>query len=353
MESKQLNKRQEKILELIQAAKKPLAAAEVLALIKKEFSDVARITVVRDLRLLTELDFLEQRGKGRGVIYELSKKYNLLRPIDVDAYFKIGPDDRPIQKKFNWEIFSLLGDAIFDKSETKCLQKLNHIYQNNIKKFTAAALKKEFERLTIELSWKSSLIEGNTYTLLETEHLLKEQKEPRGHTREETQMILNHKKALDYIREHADKFKRLTLRNIEDVHYLLVKNLGVERNLRRRLVRVAGTAYTPLDNGFQIKEAMEKMCKLINSKPGIFDKALISLLLIAYIQPFEDGNKRTSRLIGNAILLAHNGCPLSYRSMDEMEYKKAVLLFYEQNNACYFKKLFINQFQFAIKNYFG
>jgi Fic family protein len=74
--------------------------------------------------------------------------------------------------------------------------------------------------------------------------------------------------------------------------------------------------------------------------------------MIAYIQPFKDGNKRTSRLLGNAILMAHDICPLSYRSVDEAEYKKAVILFYEQNNISYFKKLFIEQFEFAVQNYF-
>jgi Fic family protein len=74
--------------------------------------------------------------------------------------------------------------------------------------------------------------------------------------------------------------------------------------------------------------------------------------MIAYIQPFEDGNKRTSRILGNAILLAHDYCPLSYRSVDEVEYKKAVILFYEQNNAFYFKELFLEQFKQAVNKYF-
>jgi len=77
------------------------------------------------------------------------------------------------------------------------------------------------------------------------------------------------------------------------------------------------------------------------------------MLLIAYIQPFVDGNKRASRLCGNAILQSFDFCPLSYRSMNEIEYKKAILLFYEQNNISYFKELFIKQFEFAVKNYFG
>lgn len=75
--------------------------------------------------------------------------------------------------------------------------------------------------------------------------------------------------------------------------------------------------------------------------------------MIAYIQPFEDGNKRTSRILANALLLAFDYCPLSYRSVDEIEYKKAVILFYEQNNLAYFKKLFIEQFKQAVNKYFS
>ena len=182
---------------------------------------------------------------------------------------------------------------------------------------------------------------------------MRERIEPKGHTREETTMILNHKIALDYIRAHAGRFKRLDLRDIEAVHSLLITGLNVKKNIRHGLVRISGTAYKPIDNRFQIREAMEKTCKLINKQKSPFAKALIAMLMLSYIQPFEDGNKRASRLIGNALLLAHNTCPLSFRSIDELEYKKAVLLFYEQNNFKYFKELFINQFKFAVENYFG
>lgn len=78
----------------------------------------------------------------------------------------------------------------------------------------------------------------------------------------------------------------------------------------------------------------------------------ILVLMLSYIQPFEDGNKRTARITANAILLAHDYCLLSYSSVDETEYKKAMVLFYEQNSALYFKELFLNQYKQAINNYF-
>ncbi|MFH1456861.1 MAG: Fic family protein [Patescibacteria group bacterium] len=225
-------------------------------------------------------------------------------------------------------------------------------YRNNIKKISSDISKKEFERITIELSWKSSMIEGNTYTLLETESLIKQGRLAKGHKKEESIMILNHKKTLDYIRKNLSEFKTLSIKKIENIHWLLVDGLNINQGLRKTAVGITGTIYQPLDNIYQIQDALEQVCQLINKEKNVFSKALILMLAIAYIQPFVDGNKRTSRLASNAILMTHNICPLSYRSVDEVEYKKAVILFYEQNNLSYFKKLFIEQFGFAVKNYF-
>ena len=118
------------------------------------------------------------------------------------------------------------------------------------------------------------------------------------------------------------------------------------------MVGIVGTNYRPLDNKFQIQEALEQLVVLINQTENTIEKALLAVLMISYIQPFEDGNKRTSRILGNAILLADDFCPLSYRSVDEVEYKKGTILFYEQNNISYFKQLFLEQFRLAVSKYF-
>ncbi len=94
------------------------------------------------------------------------------------------------------------------------------------------------------------------------------------------------------------------------------------------------------------------MCDLVNAKENVFEKCLLTLLLLSYIQPFEDGNKRTARIVSNAILINYKYCPLSFRTVNATDYKKAMLLFYEQNNVSAFKELFINQCEFAVRNYF-
>ena len=98
---------------------------------------------------------------------------------------------------------------------------------------------------------------GQTYSLLETERLLKERQEATGKTREEAIMLLNHKDALDFVLNVPDYLKEISVHRIEDIHSLLTKDLGVERNIRRRRVGITGTNYRPLDNEFQIREALE------------------------------------------------------------------------------------------------
>jgi len=342
-----LNKRQDEIIVIIERG-----GALSISQIQEKISDkVSKITLNRDLKKILSLGFIESKGRGRSITYELSGHFNLIKSFNVEDYFRTETDKRSAKGRFNFGIFALLKN-IFMIEEKKYLQDLNKEYQKNIKKLPEIILKKEFERLIIELSWKSSQIEGNTYTLLETEALIKENKEAMGHKKEEAIMILNHKITLDYIIKNKNDFKNISIFKIENIHYLLTKNLGISRNVRKTAVGIVGTKYRPLDNKWQIREALEKTCKVINEEKNIFAKALLFSILIAYIQPFEDGNKRTSRLLGNAILMAYDICPLSYRSVDETEYKKAVIIFYEQNNIDYFKKLFTEQFEFAVKNYF-
>ncbi len=112
------------------------------------------------------------------------------------------------------------------------------------------------------------------------------------------------------------------------------------------------TNYVPLDNGFQIREALEMSCELVNLKSNVFEKSLLVLLLLSYIQAFSDDNKRTARIMSNTVLIDHQHCPISFRTVSSIDYKKAMLLFYEQNNVSAFKHIFINQFEFAVNTCF-
>ena len=240
---------------------------------------------------------------------------------------------------------------IFSNEELKILEDATLQYEKRTNDLPIAIQKKELERLIIELSWKSSKIEGNTYTLLDTEKLILENKEAPGHDKKEAQMILNHKEAFNFVRENSVQFKTITRKNLEDLHSILVKDLSVGLGLRKKLVGIVGSKYQPLDNIHQISETIDSLSTTISRMSSPYAKALVALLGIGYIQPFEDGNKRTSRLMANAILLAHSRAPLSYRSVDENDYREAMLVFYELNSILPFKKILISQYVFAAQNY--
>jgi Fic family protein len=316
--------------------------------------DISVATLRRKLQKLVAEDLINAIGELKSRKYEISNGYTIIRPIDVNQYFEKEIDERIIQDKFNSELISstLQNISIFTNTELDQLNNLQEKFKSNSSKLSKSEYKNELERLAIDLSWKSSQIEGNTYSLLETERLLKDKETAAGKTKDEATMLLNHKDALDFIIKNPNYINPLTVSNIEDIHSILVKELDISRNIRSRRVGISGTNYKPLDNEFQIKEAVESMCTLINSKKNVFEKALLSLVLISYIQPFSDGNKRTARIISNAILINNHFCPISFRTIDSIEYKKAMLVFYEQTNISPFKKVFIGQFEFAVNTYF-
>ncbi len=347
-----MNERQEAIIKLAEKSTDKFQTADVLAAIQGEF-EIDRITVIRDLTHLVSRQLLIRSGKGRNVAYELHPARHVFAPAEVEEYFKIPQDSRKIKQRFDFEIYDHLKSAVFTGEELEMLQGLHEDFLKHVTAYTSQTLiNKEYERILIEFSWKSSQIEGNTYSLLSTERLIKENTPDASRTSEETQMILNHKDAFNEALQNKDAFAELSVQGIEFTHSTLTKELGISRNIRSAPVGITGTAYKPLDNEHQIREALEKLVELVNGKPNFFEKSFISLLLLSYIQAFEDSNKRTARMVSNAILIAHGSIPMSYRAVNEVEYKEASLLFYETNNLSYFKEIYIKQYKFAVNNYF-
>lgn len=316
--------------------------------------EIGATTIKRYLQDLIQEELVVPTGKNKARRYSISLSYHLLRPLDLDRYFEKEIDEREIRNTFNQHLLKdvLHRVTLFSTQEFESLNKQLQLFKSNTTKLTQQEFSKEMDRLAIDLSWKSSQIEGNTYTLLETELLLKEKQTASGRTKDEATMLLNHKEALDFILSQPGYVDPLSISRIEDIHSLLVKDLNISRNIRSGRVGISGTNYKPLDNEFQIREALEDMCQLINSRENVFEKALLALVLLSYIQPFSDGNKRTARIISNAIFINHNYCPISFRTVESIEYKKAMLVFYEQNNITPFKRVFMNQFEFAVNTYF-
>jgi Fic family protein len=316
--------------------------------------EMSYATVKRYLLRLVNENKISLFGKGKNTHYGLTAEQELFLPINLDLYFQQETDERNIRGDFHYELLTeiLPTTSIFSEEETDQLNRLHQQYKKNLTRLNSSEINKELNRWAIDLSWKSSQIEGNTYTLLETERLLNERITTSGKTQEEAIMLLNHKEAIQFLIEHPDYLSPLTIAGIEDIHKILVRNLNIPTNLRRVRIGISGTNYRPSDNEYQIREGLQAMCTLIEGKSNPYEKAFLALVLLAYIQPFSDGNKRTSRIVCNAMLMHHGYCPLSFRTVDSLEYKKAIVVFYERNNLTAMKRLFMEQVEFAVGGYF-
>lgn len=340
--------RQVKILDII--SQTPITGVEISEKIKNYFP-ISKATLMRELAFLKRQKFINTQGNGKNTIYK-SLQEPFLKYVDIKEYFQENSQIRVKgSKSFNSDILNKFKN-VFSDEEKEQLISISKKLSIQEKMLDPSIFKREIERFTVEFAWKSSKIEGNTYSLLETEILIKQMKEAVGHTKYEAQMILNHKSAIDYILQSPSKFKELTINKILNFHSILVKDLEVSTGMRKNKVAITGTDYMPLSDPKEIEVALQKIVDMTNTINFPLTKALLTALMIAYLQPFVDGNKRTSRTLANAILIAYDLYPLSYRDVDIIEYIKAMILFYETNNIYHFKQIFINQFNFSINNYF-
>ena len=210
------------------------------------------------------------------------------------------------------------------------------------------------DRLIIDLSWNSSRLEGNTYSLLETEILFEIGKDAQGRRFEETQMVLNHKAALEMLAEEAGQvaFNRYTICNL---HALLADNLMHNQKacglVRTRAVGIGGTVYHPLAVPSQVKEAFLKVLEKAEAIRDPFEQAFFSMVHLPYLQPFEDVNKRTSRLAANIPLIKANLCPLSFIDVPREDYIGGLLAIYELNRVDYLMEVFVWAYERSAARY--
>lgn len=200
------------------------------------------------------------------------------------------------------------------------------------------------DRLLIDLSWNSSRLEGNTYSLLETKRLIELGETATGKEASEAQMILNHKAAIEYIVESAED-DVITSHEIRSLHALLSENLlgdpAASGRLRSIVVEIGGSTYIPLENPQLIHECFDIFIEKMNRIADPFEKSLFSIIHLSYLQAFEDVNKRTARLVANIPLVKKNLRPLSFTDVDKDAYVYALLGIYEKNDISLIRDLYI------------
>ena len=211
-----------------------------------------------------------------------------------------------------------------------------------------------FGRLLIDLSWNSSRLEGNTYSLLETERLLELGEAAEGKDASEAQMILNHKAAIELLVEQASEvgFNRYTILNL---HALLSDNLLADPQACGRLraipVAIAGTVFHPLEVPQMIDECFNHILDTAAAIADPFEQAFFAMVHLPYLQPFEDVNKRVSRLAANLSLIRENLSPLSFVDVPERAYIDGTLGVYELNRIELLRDVFVWAYERSCARY--
>lgn len=198
-------------------------------------------------------------------------------------------------------------------------------------------------RLIIDLSWGSSRLEGNKYTRIDTEELLRDGREAEGASARDKQMILNHKAAIEFLVENAQDiaFNRYTVLGL---HTLLSENLmpnpDDEGRLRTRAIGIGTSVYTPTEIPQIIEERFDQILAKATAIPDPLEQSFFMMVHLPYLQPFMDVNKRTSRLAANISLIKANMCPLSFVDVPEELYTDGTLAVYEQTHVALLRDVF-------------
>ena len=209
-------------------------------------------------------------------------------------------------------------------------------------------------RLLIDLSWASSHLEGNTYSRLDTRELIEHGKAARGKAAIETQMILNHKTAIELLVENIDSaaFNRYTVMNL---HSALAENLlpnpADEGRIRQHAVDIGQSVYRPLSTTQQIEEVLQVLLDKANQIRDPFEQSFFMMVHLPYLQPFADINKRTSRLAANLPLFRANLCPLTFLDVPEQAYSRATLGVYEMTRVELLRDLYVWAYERSTQEY--
>lgn len=284
-------------------------------------------SVQRALARLVELGLVQRKGARNNPAYSVIYKSLVI----ADIPDKLLEDDQRPETTFNHDFITYLrasSEDIFDP----LFPQSGQAFKNSAPP-SPAMTAKDLEYLTVELSWKSSALEGNTYTLLDTQLLLLEGVKAKNKTEFETQMILNHKNAIAFIVENKELFQTdIRFSTVEELHKIIGYNLGIGTGVRQRLIKITASNYTPLAYPRQLREYADDVLMIINRTADPILKSLLALALLPYLQTFEDGNKRTGRMLANAILIHSIGRGFSLRKVSARQLAMAYLTFYEFNS---------------------
>ena len=337
-----------------------------------------RRTLQRRLTLLVNLRRLTRLGRGPATRYSLpapkienqaqiSKLAQQGHPPTVETYVPISEESRsirdairqPIQRRkpvgYNRSFLDAYrpNETFYLPPDVRArLLELGKSTNGDVPAGTYA--RRILDRLLIDLSWNSSRLEGNTYSLLETERLLEMGETAAGKDAREAQMILNHKSAIEMLVEFSEEtgFNRFTILNL---HALLSQNLLPDASacgrLRRISVGIGGTVFHPLDIPQLVEECFQQVLDTAAAISDPFEQSFFVMVHMPYLQPFEDINKRVSRLAANLPFIRRNLSPLSFVDVPQRAYVDATLAVYELNRLELLRDVYVWAYQRSCARY--
>jgi hypothetical protein len=338
---------------------------------------ISRRTLQRRLARLTDNGSINALGKGRARRYQQhvapgatlpeSAALSEVQKAEPDAGIPISPQGREIQNYVRLSrhqrrpvsyhqgfLEDYIPNTTFYLSESLRSQ-LHELGRSHASGQAAGTFARDIlNRLLIDLSWASSQLEGNTYNRLDTERLIEFGQEAEGKDAFETQMILNHKAAIEMLINESDLIGFNTF-SILNLHALLSDGLLADGRdcgrIRSRAVEIGGSVYLPLAMPQRIDEIFHHILDTADAVTDPFEQAFFVMVHLPYLQPFLDVNKRVSRIAANIPFIRHNLCPLSFIDVPGQMYTDAVLGVYELNRIDLLKDVFIWAYERSCQQY--
>lgn len=361
---KQLNPVAEEILRIL--GKFPDGAS--IEDIKLNNSDIPLRTLQRWLANLSEQGTIIVSGKARATIYKLAVGEatperavtggEALIPLSAAGERVRGLVTAPIQKRmpvgYNRAFLEAYRPNIDSYLTPEDLAKLAAIGDTRIEQPAGTYAQQVLNRLLIDLSWNSSRLEGNTYSLLDTERLIEQGEADDTKTAKEAQMILNHKDAIEFIVQAGEEigYNRYTILNL---HAMLANNLLADPQapgrLRAMAVGISGSTFTPLAIPQLISELFDLILEKAAQIENPFEQSFFIMVHLPYLQPFDDINKRVSRISANIPFVKRNFSPLSFIDVPEDLYSQGMLGVYEQNDVSLLKDVFLWAYERSASRY--
>jgi len=341
---------------LIQSEESGISLAEILT----RYPERPRRSIQRWLKRLVESDRIYPQGNARARRYypahmipnhsRISKnQFPDYIPISADSQDIVSYIARPLasrnpvgyQAEF-LESYIPNESAYLSETLRNQLQKMGNTRHSQLPAGTYG--REILDRLLIDLSWASSQLEGNTYSYLDTRQLIQDGKTAQGKTALETQMILNHKSAIELLIENIEvlNFNHFTILNLHSaLSENLLPNPSDEGRIRNHIVQISHSTFRPLTVPSQIDEYLTQILEKANQINNPFEQSFFMMVHIPYLQPFADLNKRTSRLAANLPLIRENLCPLTFLDVPEEAYTRAILGVYELTRVELLRDLFV------------